>query len=139
MGQVTPGPVFTTATFIGYILFGKRGAGAGIAGAALATLGIFLPAFVFVTLSSPLMPRLRKSRIAAAFLDGLNVASLALMAVVSVQLARATLLTSENHPDLLALGLLAASGGLLARGKISATWLVLGGAVVGAASAFLGR
>src|SRR5581483_10740539 len=83
-GQLTPGPVFTTATFIGYVL-------AGPAGALLATAGIFLPAFVFVAASGPLVPRLRASRWSAGFLDGVNVASLALMAVVAVQLGRAAI------------------------------------------------
>jgi chromate transporter len=81
VGQVTPGPVFTTATFIGFVL-------AGIPGATLATVGIFLPAFVFVALSGSLIPKLRKSPIAAGVLDGVNAGSLALMAVVTWQLAR---------------------------------------------------
>jgi chromate transport protein ChrA len=76
VGQVTPGPVFTTATFIGYVLHGGTGA-------LFATLGIFLPSFVFVALSSRLIPRLRRSRSAGAFWDGVNVASLALMATVT--------------------------------------------------------
>ena len=76
VGQLTPGPVFTTATFIGYLLDGARGA-------LIATAGIFLPAFFFVAVSGPLIPRLRESEVAGAFLDGLNVASLALMAVVT--------------------------------------------------------
>ena len=84
VGQVTPGPVFTTATFVGYILHGP-------AGALAATVGIFLPAFLFVALSAPLMPRLRRSRIAGSILDGINVASLALMAVVTWQLGRAAM------------------------------------------------
>ena len=82
VGQVTPGPVFTTATFIGYVL-------AGVPGAVVATVGIFLPAFVFVAFSGPLIPRMRRSRIAGAALDGVNAASLALMAVVTWQLGRA--------------------------------------------------
>ena len=69
IGQVTPGPVFTTATFIGYLL-------GGLPGGLLATLGIFLPSFVFVALSNPLIPRLRRSAWAGALLDGVNVASL---------------------------------------------------------------
>jgi chromate transporter len=84
VGQLTPGPVFTTATFIGYVLSGPSGA-------LVATLGMFLPAFVFVALSGPLVPRLRASAVAGAFLDGVNVASLALMAVVTGQLGRAAL------------------------------------------------
>src|SRR5205814_1276275 len=83
VGQVTPGPVFTTATFIGFLL-------AGWTGAVLATVAIFLPSFVFVAASRPLLPRLRGSRRAAAFLDGVNVAALGLMAAVTWQLGRAT-------------------------------------------------
>jgi chromate transporter len=118
-GQVTPGPVFTTATFVGYVLSGP-------AGAFVATAGIFLPAFVFVALSAPFVPRLRSSRAAAAFLDGVNVASLALMAVVTAHLARASIVDLPTA-FLAALGLL-----LLLRFGINPTWLVLGGAVAGA-------
>jgi chromate transporter len=118
VGQVTPGPVFTTATFIGYVLGGPGGA-------LVATAGIFLPAFVFVALSGPLVPKLRASRTAGAFLDGVNVASLALMAVVTVQLGRAALI------DALTAVLAAISAGLLLRYKVNATWLVLGGAIAG--------
>jgi len=119
-GQVTPGPVFTTATFIGYLL-------AGPTGALTATAGIFLPAFVFVALSGPLVPRLRRSPAAGAFLDGVNVASLSLMAVVSAQLARNAIV---NLPTLL-IALL--SFVLLWRLRLNATWLVLAGALVGLA------
>ena len=84
IGQVTPGPVFTTATFIGYLL-------GGVPGALLATLGIFLPSFVFVAISNPLIPRLRSSPWAGALLDGVNAASLGLMAAVTWQLGRASL------------------------------------------------
>jgi chromate transporter len=118
VGQVTPGPVFTTATFIGYLLGGS-------AGAAVATVGIFLPAFVFVALSVPLLPRLRRSRIAGAFLDGVNAASLALMAVVTAQLGGAALV------DGLTVGLAVASAVLLLGFRVNATWLVLGGAAAG--------
>ncbi|MBK9966963.1 MAG: chromate efflux transporter [Holophagales bacterium] len=118
-GQVTPGPVFTTATFVGWLL-------AGPSGALVATAGIFLPAFVFVALSTPLVPRLRASRTAAAFLDGVNVASLALMAVVTAILGRTAIV---DLPTAL-LGVLAAL--LLLRFRVNSTWLVLGGAVVGA-------
>src|SRR6266446_2987645 len=82
IGQVTPGPVFTTATFLGYLLRGP-------VGAAVATIGIFLPAFLLVAVSGPLIPYIRRSATAGAFLDGVNVASLALMAAVSYQLGRA--------------------------------------------------
>ena len=82
IGQLTPGPLFTTATFIGYLLGGLSGAGA-------ATAGIFLPGFVLVALAGPLLPRLRRSPLAAGFLDGVNAAALALMLLVAFQLARA--------------------------------------------------
>jgi chromate transporter len=118
VGQVTPGPVFTTATFLGYVL-------AGPSGALVATAGIFLPAFVFVALSGPLVPRLRASATAGAFLDGVNVASLALMAVVTIQLGRTALVDIPT----VALGLVAAL--LLVRWKINASWLVVGGAAAG--------
>ena len=118
VGQVTPGPVFSTATFIGYVL-------AGPSGALVATAGIFLPAFVFVALSAPLLPRLRASPTAGAFLDGVNVASLALMAVVTVQLGRAAL------SDVPTIGLALVAALLLVRYRLNATWLVLGGAAAG--------
>jgi chromate transporter len=124
-GQLTPGPVFTTATFIGYVL-------AGPAGALLATAGIFLPAFIFVAASGPLIPRLRASPTAGAFLDGVNVASLALMGVVTAQLARAAFV----DPTTVALGLLAAVA--LLRFRLNSTWLVLGGAAVGLSAHALG-
>jgi chromate transporter len=117
-GQVTPGPVFTTATFIGYLLAGPKGA-------LVATAGIFLPAFVFVAASGPLVPRLRASKVAGAFLDGVNVASLALMAVVTVQLGRTAIVDATTG----ILALVAAI--LLLLFKTNSTWLVLGGAVVG--------
>jgi chromate transporter len=118
VGQITPGPVFTTATFIGYVL-------AGGAGAVVATVGIFVPAFVFVAVSGPLVPRLRRSRVAGAFLDGVVVASLALMAIVSVQLGHAALV------DPWTIGIAAVSAIALIRFRVSSVWLVLGGAVVG--------
>jgi chromate transporter len=121
VGQVTPGPVFTTATFIGYVLSGPLGA-------LVATAGIFLPAFVFVALSGPLVPKLRASAVAGAFLDGVNVASLALMGVVTVQLGRTALM----DPLTIGVGLLSLL--LLVRFRINPTWLVLGAAALGWAS-----
>ncbi|WP_437276404.1 chromate efflux transporter [Sorangium sp. So ce375] len=118
VGQVTPGPVFTTATFVGYVL-------AGPAGALIATLGIFLPAFFFVAVSGPLVPRLRRSPVAGAVLDGVNVASLALMLVVTLQLGRASLI------DLPTVLLAAASALLLFRFKVNSTWLVAFGGALG--------
>ena len=119
VGQVTPGPLFTSATFIGYLLGGP---GAAI----VATVGIFLPAFVFVAISGPLVPRLRASRTAGAVLDGVNVASLALMAAVALYLGRAAIL--DVPTALLALG----AAALLIRLRINSVWLVLAGAAVGA-------
>lgn len=124
VGQFTPGPVFTTATFIGYLLSGP-------AGALVATVGIFLPAFLFVALSAPLIPRLRASPLAGAFLDGVNVASLALMAVVTWQLGASALV------DWLTLGLAVMAATVLLRWKINSAWLVLGGAGVGLLKAWL--
>jgi chromate transporter len=120
VGQITPGPVFTTATFIGYVLGGGPGAWA-------ATAGIFLPAFVFVALSGPLVPRLRRSPAAGQVLDGVNVASLALMVVVTWQLGRAALV--DGVTTLVA----ALSALLLLRFRANSAWLVLGGAAIGVA------
>jgi chromate transporter len=118
VGQVTPGPVFTTATFIGYVL-------GGYSGAVVATAGIFLPAFFFVAVSGPLVPRIRRSETAGAFLDGVNAASLSLMAVVTWQLGCASL------GDWLTVALLIASLVLLMRYHLNSAWLVLGGAIIG--------
>jgi chromate transporter len=119
VGQFTPGPVFTTATFIGYVV-------AGPAGAIVATIGIFLPSFILVAVSGPLIPRLRRSRIAGAFLDGVNVASLALMAVVAVQLGRAAII------DVPTLFIAILSSLALFQWRINSAWLVLAGGGVGA-------
>ena len=105
----------------------------GPAGAAVATIGIFLPAFLFVAMSGPIVPRIRRSATAGAFLDGVNAASLSLMAVVSYQLGRAALV------DLLTLALLAASLILLLRFRFNSAWLVLGGALVGLLSSILSK
>jgi chromate transporter len=118
VGQVTPGPVFTTATFIGWVLAGPQGA-------AVATIGIFLPAFVFVALSGPIVPRLRRSAIAGAVLDGVNVASLALMVAVSWQLGRAALV------DPLTVALAIASLIALLRFRVNSAWLILAGGALG--------
>ncbi len=118
IGQVTPGPVFTTATFIGYLLRGTQGA-------IVATVGIFLPAFLLVAAIGPLLPRIRKSKIAGSFLDGVIVASLALMAVVGWQLARASVV------DLLTAILFVGSRFLLLRFRLNSAWLILAGALAG--------
>jgi chromate transporter len=126
VGQVTPGPLFTTATFIGYVL-------GGWPAALVATAGIFLPAFVFVAVCSPWLPWLRQSKPASAFLDGVVVASLALMAWVSWHLGRAALV--DVPTVLLAL----AGAGLLLRFKVNSAWLVLGGAIAGLTFSWLAR
>lgn len=118
IGQVTPGPVFTTATFIGFLL-------GGVPGALLATLGIFLPSFLFVALSSPFLSRLRSSPWAASLLDGVNAASLGLMAAVTWPLGRASLVDAWTT----AIGIVSAV--LLLRFKVNSLWLVAGGAAIG--------
>jgi chromate transporter len=118
IGQVTPGPLFTSATFIGYLL-------GGVPGALLATLGIFLPSFVFVAISNPLIPRMRNSIWVSSFLDGANVASLSLMTAVTIELGQASLI---DWPAVL-IALIAL--GLLLRFKINSTWLMAGGAIAG--------
>jgi chromate transporter len=125
IGQVTPGPVFTTATFIGYIIGGGWGA-------LLATAGIFLPGFLLVGLARPLIARVRRSPLASAFLDGVNVAALALMAVVTVQLGRAALV------DWTTVAIAAVGAVLLVRMRANTTWLVFGGAFVGAVARAVG-
>jgi len=117
-GQITPGPLFTTATFIGYVL-------GGAPGAVVATAGIFLPAFFFVGLSGPLLPRIRQSETAGAFLDGVNAASLALMVVVTYQLGRFAVV------DFTTLALTLISAMVLFRFRVNSIWVVFGGAVVG--------
>jgi len=124
VGQFTPGPVFTTATFIGYVV-------AGVPGALLATLGIFFPSFVFVAASSPLIPRIRRSGWAGSFLDGVNVASLGLMATVTWQLGRAALVDWIT----VSLGLVATV--LVFRLRVNSAWLVLSGGVIGLAAHLL--
>jgi chromate transporter len=118
IGQLTPGPVFTTATFIGYVL-------AGHSGALVATLGIFLPSFIFVAAVNPWVPHLRRSPWTSRFLDGVVVASMALMAVVSGKLALTALV------DVVTIALAVLSGIALFRFRINSAWLILGGAVVG--------
>jgi len=120
IGQFTPGPVLTAATFVGYLLGGGPGA-------VLATLGIFLPGFVFVAASGPLLPRIRASRWTAAILDGVNVAALGLMAGVAWELGRAAIV------DAVTAALAVASAILLIRFKTSSVWLILGGGAVGIA------
>jgi len=122
IGQFTPGPVFTTATFIGYVV-------AGWMGGLLATVAIFLPSFVFVALSHPLVPKIRASPAAAAFLDGVNVAALGLMVMVTWQLARSAIVDVTT-----AVLALAAAVALIVL-RVNSAWLVIGGAVLGVVAA----
>lgn len=124
VGQLTPGPVFTTATFIGYVL-------GGFPGALLATVGIFLPAFILVAISNPFIPRLRESPWAGAFLDGVNVAALGLMAAVTIQLAQAAFV------DVLTVAIALAAAVLIFRYRVNTTWLILGSALIGLAATLL--
>ncbi len=120
VGQFTPGPVFTTATFIGYLVL-------DVPGAIAATVAIFLPSFVFVALTQPLIPRMRRSPLASALLDGVNVGALGLMAAVAMQLTQAALV------DALTAALAVAAGILLVRFRVNSTWLILGGGALGLA------
>ena len=125
VGQFTPGPVFTTATFVGYVL-------AGVPGAVVATVGIFLPSFIFVALLGRVVPAMRRSPWTAALLDGVNVAALGLMAGVLVQLGRAAIV------DWLTALLAIAAIIVLLRFKLNSAWLVLAGGIVGLLSMVFG-
>jgi chromate transporter len=118
IGQFTPGPVFTTATFIGYIL-------GGLPGAVLATIGIFLPSFVFIALIHPVAARLRQVTWTSTLLDGVNAAALALMAGVLIQLGRHALM------DVFTWAVALVSFATLLRFKLNSVWLILAGAVLG--------
>jgi chromate transporter len=123
VGQFTPGPVFTTATFIGYVIH-------GFPGAVLATLGIFLPSFLFILLLNPLLGKMRASRILSYVLDGINAASIALMDAVAGKLGYETLVS------LPAVLIFLISALLLIRFKINSTWLILGGSLLGTIVSF---
>ena len=118
VGQVTPGPVFTTATFIGFLLGGWQGA-------VLATVAIFVPGFVFVALTQPIIPKLRASRVTSALLDGVVAASLGLMAAVSWHLGRSALM---DIPTMLLFG---GAGVALVGWRLNSTWIIGVGAAVG--------
>jgi chromate transporter len=118
VGQFTPGPLFTTATFIGYVV-------AGWMGAVVATVGIFLPGFVLVAVSGPMIPRLRRSAVAAAALNGVVAGSLALMAVVAMQLGKASIV---DWKTLIVFGVSLIA---LLRFRVNSAWVVAAAAVVG--------
>jgi chromate transporter len=125
IGQFTPGPLFTTATFIGYVL-------GGVPASLLASLGIFLPSFIFVVITHRWIVRLRKSSLASAFLDGVNVAALALMAAVTWQLAQSSIV------DPLTFGISITALLLIFRFRVNSAWLVAGGALTGLISSLIG-
>ena len=118
IGQFTPGPVLSTATFVGYLVLGA-------AGAAVATAGIFLPSFAFVGALNPLVPKLRHSAWLSAFLDAVNASAVALMLAVTIQLGADVLVA---WPAWVIAGLAALA---VLRFKLSAVWVVVGGAVLG--------
>lgn len=118
VGQITPGPLFTSATFIGYLL-------GGVPAALIATLGIFLPSYIFVAISNPIIPGLRRSTWLGSLLDGVIAASLSLMAAVTFQLGQASLI------DLPTFAIFGVSAFLLLRYKVNTTWLIAGGAFTG--------
>ncbi len=126
IGQMTPGPVLSTSTFIGYLV-------QGVPGALLATVGIFLPSFLFVLVLNPLIPRMRESVWLSAFLDAVNVAAVALMAAVTIELGRSTLVAWPAWVIALVSAVLAL------RFRVNAAWLVVGGALLGWALPALAR
>jgi chromate transporter len=125
IGQLTPGPILSTATFIGYIM-------AGVPGSIVATIAIFLPSFILVAVSNPLIPHLRKSKWMSAFLDAVNVSALGLMVVVTLQLAIDTLaISTPPRIDILAGSIALMSTILATRFAVNSIWLILGGAAIG--------
>lgn len=129
IGQLTPGPILATATFIGYVV-------AGIPGAIVATTAIFLPSFIFVAATNPLIPRLRRSKWLAAFLDAVNASALGLMVVVTIQLALTTLGVPPQL-DWLAVSIAISSATLSIRFQVNSAWIVCGGAVISQVAYFL--
>ncbi len=124
IGQFTPGPVLSTATFIGYVI-------AGIPGALAATLGIFLPSFVFVAILNPIIPRLRSSPWLGAFLDAVNISSVALMLAVTAKLALGIFILPKGGIDGIGALISFVAAVLVVRVQLNTAWIVLGGAVTG--------
>lgn len=124
IGQFTPGPVLSTATFIGYVL-------AGVPGAIVATIGIFLPSFLFVAALNPIVPRLRSSPWTKSFLDAVNASAVALMVVAALQMGIATLkIAKPPYVDILGIAIALISTFLITRYRINAAWLVLGSSLI---------
>ena len=126
IGQFTPGPILSTSSFIGYVI-------AGFPGAIVATIGIFLPSFLFVAMINPLIPKLRQSSWASSFLDAVNVSAVALMGYVTLQLARNIFLQTKFGLPVDLIALLISGMALIAviRFRINAAFLVMGGAILG--------
>lgn len=126
IGQITPGPVSTAATVVGYIV-------AGVPGAAAATAGIFLPSFVLVILTAPLIPKMRKSRLMGAFLDGVNAGVIAAILITVAHLAQEALQPLGGSAASSAVTVVLAAAALVAlvRWRVNATWLIVAGGVVG--------
>ncbi|MFM5889095.1 MAG: chromate transporter [Dolichospermum sp.] len=132
IGQFTPGPVLSTATFIGYII-------AGFPGAIVATVGIFLPSFLFVAILNSFMDTLRKSSWTRPFLDAVNVSAVALMTTTTIQLGITTLIFPKtNSLDFLGLGIAVISAILVIRYRINSIYLILGGSIIGGSALILG-
>jgi len=134
VGQFTPGPILSTAAFVGYVVMGGDGdVLQGVLGAATAGTAIFLPSFVFVSILHPIVPRLRKRPLTAAFLDSVNAASIGLLAAVGLKLLAATLIDAEDGVTVEWRGVIIAlvSLAVLLRWKVSSVWIVLGGAAAG--------
>jgi chromate transporter len=123
IGQFTPGPVLSTSTFIGYLI-------AGTPGAIVSTVGIFLPSFVFVALLNPLLPKLRRSKWMAAFLDAVNASAVALMAVVTWRLVQ-TMVFPTTGFNLMAALIVVISVVMILQWRVNAAWLILAGALMG--------
>lgn len=138
VGQFTPGPILSTATFIGYLIMSRTGGWAGgLAGAAVATVAIFLPSFILVAITNPFVPNLRKSRWTGAFLDAINAASIGLMAAVTIKLA-SSLLFPHGQVNWSSLIITAVAIAVVLRWQVHAVWLVVGGALLGLLLGWLG-
>ena len=140
VGQFTPGPILSTATFIGFVVMCPEPGGdalLGLQGAAIASLAIFLPSFVFVALLGPIIPRLRKNIWAGRFLDAVNATSIGLMAAVTFALCLDIFFIHNPNLDQVtdvrwsSVLIAGTAGSLLFRWKLSPAWLVAGGAVAG--------
>src|SRR5688500_9982039 len=133
VGQVTPGPVLTTATFVGYVLGARTfggGVSGGVIGAVAATVAIFLPSFLFILVLGRVLPRLRQNLYARGALDAMNAAVVALMAVVCCRLGAAAL-APIGRADPLAIVIAAVSLGALLWKNVNATWLILASGLLG--------